>query len=165
MRGQGVVGVTASVIAPVIPKVVAGGHGGFGQAERLRRPPPMPALGLECPSAADPVYALSAVDKSGRVTDRSIVQVLGWEPGTRLDIREQRGIIVVSSAANGVHCISQRAFLKLPLTVRRWCRIEAGDKVLVAADRSVGVLVVHSMAAVHAVLADVHAAALRGDAV
>ena len=155
---------TASVIAPVIPRVVAAGHGGPGQAERLRRPLPLPALGVVCSSAPDPAYALSGVDKAGRVTDRSIVRVLGWEPGTRLDIREQRGIIVVSSAADGVHCISQRAFLKLPLTVRRWCRIEAGDKVLVAADRSAGVLVVHSMAAVHAVLADVHAAALRGDA-
>jgi hypothetical protein len=63
-----------------------------------------------------------------------------------------------------VHCISERAFLTLPLTVRRWCRIAAGDKVLLAADRATGVLVIHPMAVLHTLLADVHAAALRGDA-
>jgi hypothetical protein len=112
----------------------------------------------------DTAYALSAVDKSGRLSDRGIVRAMGWAPGTRLHMRERAGLVVVCPAAEGVHCISERAFLTLPLTVRRWCRIAAGDKVLLAADRATGVLVIHPMAVLHTLLADVHAAALRGDA-
>jgi hypothetical protein len=41
----------------------------------------------------DTVYAVSAVDNSGRIADRSIVRTLGWVPGTRLDIRERAGIV------------------------------------------------------------------------
>lgn len=104
--------------------------------------------------AADTVYALSAVDKSGRVADRSIVRVLGWVPGTRLDIREQAGIIVVRPAADGVHCIGDRRHLRVPLAVRRWCRLAAGDRVLLAADCAIGVLVAHPLAVLDRLLAD-----------
>jgi hypothetical protein len=155
--------VTTSLVPPIIPKVVAGRHGESGPAGRARHPLPVAALPSASPAAVDTIYALSMVDKSGRVTDRSIVRELGWGPGTRLEIREQRGIIVAFPAAGGVHFISRQAFLKLPLTVRRWCRIATGDKVLLAADHAVGVLVVHPVA-LHALLADIHAAAVRGDA-
>jgi hypothetical protein len=114
--------------------------------------------------AVDMVYALSVVDNSGRIADRSIVRMLGWVPGTRLEVHERAGLIVVYPAADGVHCISERAFLKLPLTVRRWCRIHPGDRVLVAAHAATGVLVVHPPTRLHSLLADAHAAALRGDA-
>ena len=90
--------------------------------------------------------------------------MLGWVPGTRLDVHERAGLIVVYRAEDGVHCISERAFLKLPLIARRWCRICGGDRVLVAAHAATGVLVVHPLAMLHSLLADVHAAALRGDA-
>jgi hypothetical protein len=66
---------------------------------------------------------MSAVDKSGRVADRSIVRALGWMPGTRLDIREQAGIIVASAACDGVHRIDDRGHLHLALAVHRWCRL------------------------------------------
>ncbi|WP_203919739.1 AbrB/MazE/SpoVT family DNA-binding domain-containing protein [Rugosimonospora africana] len=155
---------TTSLVPPIIPKVVPGRHGESGPAGRSRPPLPVAALASVSPAAVDTIYALSMVDKSGRVTDRSMVRELGWRPGTRLDIRERRGIIVVSPAASGVDSISRQAFLKLPLTVRRWCRIKTGDKVLLAAHHAVGVLVVHPVAALHALLADVHAAAVRGDA-
>jgi hypothetical protein len=110
------------------------------------------------------IYALSVVDKSGRIADRSIVRMLGWVPGTRLDVHERAGLIVVYPAEDGVHCLSERAFLRLPLTTRRWCRIRAGDRVLVAVQAVSGVLVVHPLARLHSLLADVHAAALCGDA-
>jgi hypothetical protein len=112
----------------------------------------------------DTVYALSAVDKSGRVADRSIVRVLGWVPGTRLDIREQAGVIVAWAAADGVHCIDDRGHMHVPLAVRRWCRLTAGDRVLLAADRATGVLVAHPVAVLDRLLADVHAAVAGGGA-
>ena len=59
----------------------------------------------------DTFYAVSAVDNSGRVADRSIVRVLGWVPGTRLEIREQTGIVVARAARDGVHRIDDRGHL------------------------------------------------------
>jgi hypothetical protein len=107
---------------------------------------------------------LSAVDKSGRVADRSIVRVLGWLPGTRLDIREQAGIVVVRGACDGVHRIGDRGYLHLPLAVRRWCRLGAGDQVLLAADRAAGVLVAHPLVVVDRLLAGLHAPIGAGEA-
>src|SRR5215207_4587566 len=93
--GQAGVGmVTGSFVPAVIPKVVPGGGTNAGPTGRARRPLPVPVLDAGSPRATDTVYALSAVDKSGRVADRSIVRALGWIPGTRLGIREQAGIIV-----------------------------------------------------------------------
>jgi hypothetical protein len=113
---------------------------------------------------ADTVYAVSAVDKSGRLADRSVIRVLGWVPGTRLTIRECGGTIVVSAGADGVHRISDRGHLHLPLAVRRWCRLAAGDRVLLAVDRATGVLVAHPSAVLDRLLAGVHAAAVGGEA-
>jgi hypothetical protein len=112
----------------------------------------------------DTVYALSAVDKSGRVADRSIVRALGWVPGTRLDLRERAGVIVASAACDGVLCIDDRGHLHLPLAVRRWCRLAAGDRVLLVADRATGVLVAHPLAVLDRLLAGVHAAVAGGEA-
>jgi hypothetical protein len=161
--GPGVVVVTTSFVPPVIPKVASGGGVSAGLLGRVRRPLPVPALDAGSPRATDTVYALSAVDKSGRVADRSIVRALGWIPGTRLDIREQAGIIVVRAARDGVHCVDDRGHLHLPLAVRRWCHLTAGDRALFAADRATGVLVAHPLATLDRLLAGVHAAAAGGE--
>ncbi|MFY1692790.1 AbrB/MazE/SpoVT family DNA-binding domain-containing protein [Plantactinospora sp. WMMB782] len=113
---------------------------------------------------SDTVYALSAIDKSGRVADRSIVRVFDWAPGTRLDVRERAGTIVVRAALDGVHRIDDRGHLLLPLAVRRWCRLAAGDRVLLAADRATGVLMGHPLATLDRLLADVHEAVAGGNA-
>jgi hypothetical protein len=56
----------------------------------------LPVLPPDGTRQTDTVYALTAVDKSGRVAARDILAELGWLPGTRLDIREQAGVITVA---------------------------------------------------------------------
>ncbi len=107
------------------------------------------------------MYALSAVDKSGRVADRSIVRVLGW-PGRRLDIREKAASVLVRPAIDGVHRVDDRGHLQLPLTVLRWCRLGAGDRLLLAADRAAGVLWPSPSGVLDRLLADAHAAVTGG---
>ncbi len=85
-------------------------------------------------------------------------------PGLRLDIREQAGIIVAIAAHDGVHRIDDRGHLHLPLAVRRWCRLAAGDRVLFAADRAAGVLVAYPLAVLDRLLADAPVAAAGGEA-
>ena len=71
----------------------------------------------------------------------------------RLDIRERGGIVVVRAAADGAHGIDSRGFLHLPLTVRRWCRLSAGGRLLLAADLVGGVLIAYPIPVVDRLLA------------
>src|SRR5258708_333913 len=108
-------------------------------ADRDRRPPPVPVLDrgslpADGGAPATTVYAFSAMDKSGRIADRSPVQALGWQPGTRLHIREQTGVMVATAAADGVHCLDRQGHLHLPIAYRRWCHLRAGDRLLLSAD-------------------------------
>jgi hypothetical protein len=163
----GVVVVTASLVPPVIPRTLPmdrSGSTGVGPAGRRRRPLPTPALSTQLQPVAPSTYAVSAVDKSGRVADRSIVRVLGWSPGTRLDIREHVGVIVVASATDGVHRIDDRGYLHLPLTVRRWCGVTTGGRVLLAADRAAGLLIGYPVAVLDTVLAHLQAPVTGGAA-
>ncbi len=124
----------------------------------------MPSLDSGSPRAVTIAYAVSAVDKSGRVADRNVVRAMGWAPGTRVSIRERGGTIVVAPATDGVHRIDDRGYLLLPLAVRRWCHLTAGDRLLLAADPAAGVLVGHCFAVLDRLLADVHAAVAGGEA-
>ncbi|MFD0822006.1 AbrB/MazE/SpoVT family DNA-binding domain-containing protein [Micromonospora zhanjiangensis] len=100
---------------------------------------------------------MSAVDKSGRVADRSVVRVLGWTPGSRLDVRERGGLIVVRQVDDAVYRVDARGHLHLPLAVRRWCRLAAGDRLLLAAHPGDGVLVAYPLAVLDRLLAVPHA--------
>ena len=124
----------------------------------------MSALAEPPGPAAAVLVAFSAVDKGGRIADRGFVAALGWLPGARLHIRERRGTVVVTRTGDGVHQLSDRGFLHLPLPVRRWWRLGAGDRVLLTADRGGGVLVVHPPAVLGTLVAGAHAAAVDGGA-
>ncbi|MDW5325330.1 hypothetical protein [Plantactinospora sp. KLBMP9567] len=151
-------------VPPVVPKSIPRGAAADPETPgRTRQPLPVPASDAQFARATDTVYALSAVDKRGRIGDRSIVQVLGWAPGTRLDIRERAGIIMVRAALDGVHRIDSRGYLVLPLAVRRWCRLAAGDRVLLAADPINGVLAAHPLATLDRLLAGAHEVVAGGE--
>jgi hypothetical protein len=124
----------------------------------------VPCLGTPPSDVATAVYAMSAVDKSGRVADRSIVRALDWRPGTRLDIREHGGLITIRPAADGVHHIDDRGHLRLPLAARRWCRVATGDRVLLAADPADGVLVAYPLPLLDRLLMDARPARTGGAA-
>jgi hypothetical protein len=150
--------VAAVSVPPVIPKPVPRS----GPVRRTRGPLPIQGL-VAPPSDAAALYAMSAVDKSGRLADRSIARVLGWRPRTRLDIREHDGLITIRPAADGVHYVDDRGHLRLPLAARRWCRVATGDRLLLAADPATDVLVAYPLPMLDRLL--VHArAATAGDA-
>lgn len=155
---------TTTVVPPVIPRSGQARRAGSGPSGRGRAPLPMPSLDPAFARVADIAYVVSAVDKSGRVADRHIVRAMGWAPGTRVSIRERGGTIVVAPAADGVHRVDDRGYLLLPAAVRRWCSLKAGDRLLLAADPAAGVLVGHCFAVLDQLLADVHAAAVGGEA-
>ena len=110
------------------------------------------------------MYGFAAIDCNGRVADNTVIRALRWAPGTRLDIRESGGLVLVRADQQGVFCTSGQGYLRLPAAVRHWCGLRPGDRVLLAADADHGLLVVHPPAALDAMVTQFHADVLGGDA-
>ena len=125
-------------------------------------------MGLSPASAqADPrrgkVYGLSAVDDRGRLADRAVWRALDWAPGTRLQIRMAGGLVVVDADPGGAFAVTRQGHVRLPGTIRHWCGLAGGDRLLLAADPVLGRLVVYPPVALDRVTAALDAAALVGD--
>jgi bifunctional DNA-binding transcriptional regulator/antitoxin component of YhaV-PrlF toxin-antitoxin module len=110
------------------------------------------------------VYGLAAVDSRGRVADHHVMAALGWAAGTRLDIRERSGLILVRANRQGVFSMTSQGHLRLPATVRQWCRLAPGDRVMLTADPADGLLVVHPPATLDVMIMQFHASVLGGEA-
>jgi len=110
------------------------------------------------------VYGLAAVDGRGRIADHQVMTALGWLSGTRLDIRECEGLVLVAANRHGVFAMTSQGHLRLPGTVRHWCRLAPGERVLLAAHPAEGRLVVYPPAAVDAMIAQFHASMPGGEA-
>ncbi|MEV4622467.1 hypothetical protein AB0J74_27620 [Asanoa sp. NPDC049573] len=130
---------TTSLVPAIIPRTPVSGAPAGREGPRLR-PLPLAALPPDGTRPANSVYASTAVDKSGRVAARGILADLGWLPGIRLDITEQAGVITFRVAGEGRCRVDGRGYLILALSVRRWCRLTAGDRLLLVAGHRAGVL-------------------------
>jgi hypothetical protein len=107
-------------------------------------------------------YALARIDHRGRVTDAAIERAVGWPPGTRLNIQETGGVIVVSADDRGVFTMSSQGHLCLPPPVRRWCHLDTGDQVLLVVGHTADRLLVYPAAKLDELLADSHLAPFGG---
>jgi hypothetical protein len=110
------------------------------------------------------VYGTAAIDCNGRVAESAVINALGWAAGTRLHIRENGGLVLVTADQQGVFSMTGQGHLRVPATVRHWCGLVPGDRVLLAADPANGLLVVHPPAALDAMITQFHASVLGGDA-
>lgn len=112
---------------------------------------PMPGLPIPVPPdaarGAGIRYVVTPVDRDGRLADRSALTLMGWSAGQAVELAIEPGPIVVVRTGRTVR-INPRGHLRLPLAVRRSCRIAAKDRVLVAANRRQGELLVIPMATV-----------------
>jgi hypothetical protein len=109
------------------------------------------------------VYGLAAVDARGRVADHIIMRALGWRAGSRLAIRVSNGLILIT-VGEGRLGVTGQGHLRLPSAVRRGCGIEPGDRVLLVAEPSEGVLVVHPPATLDAIVSRFREAMIAGAA-
>jgi hypothetical protein len=98
------------------------------------------------------VYGLAVVDGRGRVADQPVIRALGWTRTTRLDLRADAGRILVCAVVDGRYGLAARDRLPLPAHLRRSCGIEPGDPVLLAAEPADGVLAIHPLASLDALL-------------
>jgi hypothetical protein len=122
----------------------------------------LPVANLVSPRAASLVYGVAAMDCNGRVAETMVINTLGWVPGTRLDIRESGGLVLVRADRHGVFSMSRRGCLRLPANVRHWAQLAPGDRVLLVADPAVGHLVVYPPTVLDAMVAQFQTAVLGG---
>jgi hypothetical protein len=80
------------------------------------------------------MYRVAAVDRCGRLAERSVMRALGWSPAVRLDIAEATGTLIVRADQTGAFRTTGHGHLALPARVRRWCGLRVGDRVLLAAN-------------------------------
>ena len=102
-----------------------------------------------------PLLDLARLDRSGRVSARALLKLLGWRPGHRLTVDAVRGALVLTPAAHGAHLVGSRCDLALPFAPRTLCGIS--DSVVVAAYPAHDLMVVHPVATVALFLRDLHA--------
>ncbi|MBQ0928711.1 AbrB/MazE/SpoVT family DNA-binding domain-containing protein [Saccharopolyspora endophytica] len=106
------------------------------------------------PSTTSMVYRIASVDPQGRIADSSIVTALGWQTGRRLRLEVlSNTTVTVQADPDGMFTLARRAHLPLPAAVRRWCGLNPGDRVLLAAAPDPGLLLIHTMRALDAMVA------------
>jgi hypothetical protein len=131
-----------SNVADVAVEVPAGrpGGGNLGAGGELTGAPglPIPVLEATLP-CAEPCYVMTPIDRDGRLADRSVLALLGWVVGTAVALDVEPGPIVIGRSGRGIH-VDRRGHLRLPLALRRTCRITSGDRLLLAAHQEAGEL-------------------------
>jgi len=122
----------------------------------------LPIAQLASSRSRSTVYGLVTIDCNGRVAEAAVINALGWASGTRLHIQESAGLIVMTASRHGVFTMTGQGFLRLPATVRHWCGLAPGDRVLLAAEPEQGRLVVHPPNALDEMITQFHAKVLDG---
>jgi len=148
--------VIASLVPPPMPASLPGGAATTRRALPVAHLAPRPDQSVLCGTAA--------IDCNGRITEATVIPALGWVPGTRLDIRVHGGLVLLAADPHAVFRITRPGQVRLPATVRHWCGLTPGSRVLLTADVDAGRLVVHPPAALHDMIAQFHATVWGGAA-
>lgn len=163
---MGVFVVSGSVIEPVVLPATPPRPGGHATGPGSRPPATRRGLPLPCvptPRTHTAVYGLAAVDCRGRIAEHAVVHALGWAPGTRLDIHETRGLLLIRTDGCGVFSVTKQGHLRLPAPVRHYCGLVPGDRVLLVAEPERDLLIVHPPAALDDLPSARHAGLLDGE--
>jgi bifunctional DNA-binding transcriptional regulator/antitoxin component of YhaV-PrlF toxin-antitoxin module len=78
------------------------------------------------------VYGFGRIDVSGRVGDRAIVGVLGWQPGDRLTLTAAAGVVIARRDPGGLVTMPAKPYLTIPAALRHRCGLRPGDRLLLA---------------------------------
>jgi AbrB family looped-hinge helix DNA binding protein len=107
---------------------------------------------------------MAAMDVHGRLSDRSVLDALGWAPGTAIgmDVEDGLGGPAAVAVTGGSGRITVAGQLRLPARIRHRLGLRAGDRVLLAGHPAVARLVCYPPATLDAVLAAV-ATSASGD--
>ena len=129
-----------------------------GQTKR----PPLSLPQLPEPFHRDVVFGMSSLDCGGRITAGTTITKLRWSPGDRIRFSVREGLIVAMVDPLGHRDLGKHGSLLLPVEVRRACRLQAGDRILLAALPTQQRLILHPPATLATLTAALHDTATGG---
>jgi hypothetical protein len=89
---------------------------------------------------------------SGRLADRSVTGVLGWQGGDRLTLTAEAGVVTVRRDPSGPATVPPRPCIPVPAALRHRCGLLPGDPVLLAAVPAEDTVTAYSLGLVHQAL-------------
>ena len=149
-----------SAVVPAVTLVRRPGDAHPGPRPIGARPMPVPPL--RSGPVRDAVYGLAVLDRYGRLAERTALRALGWGPGQQLTLTLLAGSILATPCSGSTVRVGNDGYLRLPVGVRRACRLVARDRVLLVTEPPAGRLLLHPPAALDALLDAHHTALLRG---
>lgn len=108
-------------------------------------------------------YATTTIDDRGRLADRTPLKIMGWEPGTPATISMIPVVGIILVRRDGPDAVTRQGHLRLPADIRHGCRLRGGDRLLVAAHPTEGILLAYAPFAVDAMTLAYHVCAPTED--
>lgn len=96
--------------------------------------------------------AVSTMDRSGRLSDRSTLSYLSWLPTQPVSFDLRDGLVIVHDHAFGGYAVDSRGYLRLPAHARHCIRVDVTDRLLLAARRQPPLLLIYSPPTAHHLL-------------
>jgi len=128
--------VRSSPLPPLLPQLtLEDREGGRRPAPgtRLRKSAPLALPVLPEPVDRDVVFAMTRLTAGGRLVSKEMLTSLGWPVGERVGFTIRDQLIVINRDPAGSRAVREPSFVLLPMQVRRACRMQVGDRVLLAA--------------------------------
>jgi hypothetical protein len=108
-------------------------------------------------------YVVTSVDYHGRLGDRSPMRIMDWEPGHPVAVTLAAGAIMVASRPDAREAVTRQGHLRLPASIRRACRLQPGERLLVAAHPDAGLLMAYTTSALDQMVLTFHSTYGPGD--
>lgn len=106
---------------------------------------------------------VTSVDYHGRLGDRLPMRVMGWEPGHPVAVTLAAGAIMIASRPDAREAVTRQGHLRVPASIRRACRLQPGERLLVAAHPDAGLLVAYTTSALDQMVLTFHSTYGPGD--
>jgi hypothetical protein len=152
-------------LPPLLPQLTLedreGGHRKPGRRSGTRPPLSLPLLPE--PAGRDVVFSMACVDGGGRILAGATVTSLRWSPGDRIRFTIRDGLIVAMTDVVGERDLGEDGLVRLPVVVRRACRLQTGDRILLAALPARQRLIIHPPATLARLTAAVHETVAGGE--
>lgn len=90
-------------------------------------------------------YSITVIDSHGRLASRSALRFMGWTAAQMVDFAVGSGTVEVAIGESSGERITRQGHLRLSPSIRRSVGIADKDRLILAADKRTGILVVGTM--------------------